>query len=126
MDKNIVVSMESAANSTSQTQATAWVGDDHEDLRELVCRHIDSLSPRAREVLQLLSEGYANKQIASVLACSEASVKSHVTAIMKALGCTNRAQIVIVALLSSEEFASRARRRVRQITLKNSAKLAVA
>jgi len=48
------------------------------------------LTPRQLEVLSLLVEGGANKEIAQRLNLAEATVKMHVTAILKNLGVNNR------------------------------------
>jgi len=48
------------------------------------------LTPRQLEVLALLVEGGANKEIARRLDLAEATVKMHVTAILKCLGVNNR------------------------------------
>jgi len=54
----------------------------------------ETLTERETEVLQLLSQGLANKQIASALGISEHTVKFHVSAIYTKLGATNRAEAV--------------------------------
>lgn len=55
------------------------------------------LTPRQREVLALLGQGKSNKEIARVLNLSEGTVKLHVTAILKALGVSNRTGAVVAA-----------------------------
>lgn len=55
------------------------------------------LTERQREVLALLARGLANKEIARSLDLAEATVKMHVTAIMKLLGVSNRTQAVLAA-----------------------------
>jgi len=55
------------------------------------------LSPREREVLRLLAQGLANKQIARSLTITERTVKFHVTSILNKLGADNRAQAVALA-----------------------------
>lgn len=57
----------------------------------------DLLTPRQLEVLQLLARGKANKEIARELDLAVGTVKLHVTALLKALGATNRTQAVIKA-----------------------------
>lgn len=57
----------------------------------------DPLSPREHEVLALLAEGLANKQIAPRLGISEHTVKAHVTAIFAKLGAGTRAEAVVLA-----------------------------
>ena len=55
------------------------------------------LSARDREVLQLLAQGQATKQIARSLGVTERTVKFHVASIFAKLGATNRAQAVALA-----------------------------
>jgi DNA-binding NarL/FixJ family response regulator len=50
------------------------------------------LTTRQIEILKLLSEGMPNKTIAATLALSEKTVKTHITAIFKALNVVNRTQ----------------------------------
>ncbi len=57
-----------------------------------------SLSPREREVLQLLVEGKSNKQIAKQLGIAEATVKCHFRVIFMRMGVTDRTQAVVSAL----------------------------
>jgi DNA-binding NarL/FixJ family response regulator len=56
------------------------------------------LSPRETEVLQLVADGLSNKQIASSLEISEATVKTYVTALFEKLGAVHRAHAVALAL----------------------------
>jgi len=55
------------------------------------------LSERQREVLDLLLQGLPNKRISSELAISQNTVKSHVSAIFRALGARNRTEAVFMA-----------------------------
>lgn len=55
------------------------------------------LTPRQNEVLKYVAEGMSNKQIAYKMSVSEATVKLHINALLRALGVTNRTQAVIVA-----------------------------
>jgi DNA-binding NarL/FixJ family response regulator len=56
------------------------------------------LSPREREVLSLMVQGNANKDIASALGITEATVKCHVSVILLRLGVSDRTQAVVAAL----------------------------
>jgi two-component system, NarL family, response regulator len=56
------------------------------------------LSPREREVLSLMVQGKANKEIASALGITEATVKCHVSVILGRLGVNDRTQAVVAAL----------------------------
>ena len=54
-----------------------------------------SLTPHQFRVLMMLGEGLLNKQIAFQLGVSEATIKAHVTAILRKMGVTNRTQAVL-------------------------------
>lgn len=58
----------------------------------------EQLTPRELEVLRLIAEGNANKQIAAQLAVSEDTVKSHVGNILEKLGANDRTHAVTIAL----------------------------
>ena len=55
------------------------------------------LTARESQVLALMREGKSNKRISRQLGMAEATVKNHVTAILKTLGATNRTEAVIAA-----------------------------
>ena len=57
----------------------------------------DALTAREREVLALVAEGLANKQIARQLNISEKTVKAHLTSIFNTLGVTDRTQAALWA-----------------------------
>ncbi len=63
---------------------------------ELAAR-LSNLTPQQLRVLTMVSEGKLNKQIAFDLDISEATVKSHVSAILQKLGVNSRTQAVILA-----------------------------
>ena len=56
------------------------------------------LSPREREVLSLMVHGKSNKEIATALGITEATVKCHVSVILMRLEANDRTQAVIAAL----------------------------
>ncbi len=58
---------------------------------------IAELTPKQLEVFNLLAGGLLNKQIAYEQQVTEATVKAHVTAIMRKLGVNNRTQVVLLA-----------------------------
>jgi DNA-binding NarL/FixJ family response regulator len=67
--------------------------------RALASRMPDSdLSAREQEVLRLLVDGKANKEIASLLGITEATVKCHVSTILMRLNVSDRTQAVVTAL----------------------------
>lgn len=57
----------------------------------------DALTPREAEVLQLLAEGLANKEIAARLGISDHTVKFHLNALMAKLGVQSRTEAVVRA-----------------------------
>jgi len=56
-----------------------------------------SLSPREREVLALITEGFGNAQIAERLSISEKTVRNHVSNLFDKLGVWTRAQAIVFA-----------------------------
>ena len=58
---------------------------------------LDELTPRQIEILRLLRHGLSNKEIARKLDLSPFTVRSHVSALMKNLGVSNRAAASAVA-----------------------------
>ncbi|MFA6232201.1 MAG: response regulator transcription factor [Rhodanobacter sp.] len=55
------------------------------------------LTPQQFRVMSMIAEGLLNKQIAFELSVSEATVKAHMTAIMRKLGVNNRTQVALIA-----------------------------
>ena len=58
---------------------------------------IAELTEREREVLQLVSTGATNREIAETLFIGEATVKSHISNILGRLGLRDRTQAAIYA-----------------------------
>ena len=58
---------------------------------------IAELTPHQFRVLGMVADGLLNKQIAYELGVSEATIKAHMTAIMRKLGCNNRTQVALAA-----------------------------
>lgn len=56
-----------------------------------------TLTNRQSQVLELVAQGMSNKQIAYEIGVSEATVKLHINALLRAVGATNRTQAVITA-----------------------------
>jgi DNA-binding NarL/FixJ family response regulator len=58
----------------------------------------EKLSDRETEVLKLIAEGRANKEISRMLGITDKTVKSHVSAILSKLGLTSRTQAALHAI----------------------------
>ncbi len=58
----------------------------------------DSLSRREREVLQLVAEGYSNKQIAEIMSISLKTVQSHRMHLMAKLDLHDRSELIRYAI----------------------------
>jgi DNA-binding NarL/FixJ family response regulator len=66
------------------------------------------LTGRQTDVLALMMQGKSNKAICRRLDLAEPTVKNHVTAILKALGVSNRTEAVLAASARGWPFSARA------------------
>jgi len=57
-----------------------------------------TLTPRERQVVELLARGLSNKRIALELAIAEKTVKTHVSNILGKLGLSDRTQVAVYAV----------------------------
>jgi DNA-binding CsgD family transcriptional regulator len=57
----------------------------------------ESLTPRERDVLELIAEGLSNRRVAERLGISDHTVKFHVAAIYGKLGASSRAELIRLA-----------------------------
>jgi DNA-binding NarL/FixJ family response regulator len=57
-----------------------------------------ALSPREKDILALVADGRSNKEIATILALAENTVKNHLKNVLARLHLTNRVQAAVFAL----------------------------
>jgi len=62
-----------------------------------LARRVRELTPQQLRVLTMLGDGLLNKQIGEILKISEATVKNHMTEILRKLHARNRTQAVLLA-----------------------------
>jgi DNA-binding NarL/FixJ family response regulator len=59
---------------------------------------VESLSKKETQIIELVAEGYKNKEIAAMLFLSEQTIKSHLGRIFKKIHVTNRSQLVSLTI----------------------------
>jgi DNA-binding NarL/FixJ family response regulator len=60
-------------------------------------KKVDTLTPREREIVDLVTEGLTNKLIAERLRISEATVRNHLTSVLDKLDLADRFQLAVFA-----------------------------
>jgi two-component system nitrate/nitrite response regulator NarL len=66
--------------------------DSHVVLRQATLNELEQLTAREREVLQLISQGHRDREIARGLYIAERTVQKHVQSILSKLGVQNRTE----------------------------------
>jgi two-component system response regulator FixJ len=66
-------------------------------------RRLESLTPRERDVFELVVEGMTSKRIAAALGINPSTVDVHRSHVMEKLGVSSSAQLVRLALLAQRE-----------------------
>lgn len=71
--------------------------DAEDEARVELARRFASLTPQQMRILRLICQGKANKEISFELSIAEATVKTHITAIMSKINARRRTQAVLLA-----------------------------
>ncbi len=79
-----------------QAAAVSEQQDEHHDAQQ----RLDKLTPREREVLELVVEGLLSKQIAVKLGCAEGTVKLHRSRMLAKTGAQTTGELVRLAMLA--------------------------
>ena len=75
----------------------AAAGEDLSGRRARARRDLDRLAPKERDVVEALTDGLSNAEIAARLFLAESTVKAYLASAMAKLGTTNRTQTAILA-----------------------------
>ncbi len=65
---------------------------------ESLMESLEKLSPREREIIQMVAVGMSNQAIGERLYISDKTVKNYVTSIRRKLGVENRIQVALTAI----------------------------
>jgi len=75
----------------------AWLEPATDAQERRIAARLAELTPKQAKVLQMAAAGRLNKQIAYDLGTSEATIKAHMSAVLRKLGASNRTQAVAIA-----------------------------
>ena len=64
---------------------------------DMVCARVSALTPREREVFELVIRGHINKQVARALGCTERTIKAHRQKVMEKMQVRTLAELVSLA-----------------------------
>lgn len=81
----------------SPSMAVRLLGEFQQTTKDRADKELSELSPREREVLQLVATGASNKEIATQFFICETTVKAHLRSILEKLHAHNRAEAVALA-----------------------------
>ena len=70
---------------------------EEDEARAELARRFASLKPQQMKILRLICQGKANKEISYELSIAEATVKTHISAIMSKINARRRTQAVLLA-----------------------------
>lgn len=87
---------------TAVLNGNDWFPDHIIDIPEMkevdtLIEKVSQLTSRQLEVFNLLTNGLLNKQIAFEMSVTEATVKAHLTGIMRKLKVNNRTEVILIA-----------------------------
>jgi DNA-binding NarL/FixJ family response regulator len=71
------------------------VGKNTTARRQQALAAVDRLSPRERQVADLIAQGLTNAEICTASGLTDTSTKTYVSRVMAKLGCTNRVQVAL-------------------------------
>ena len=68
-----------------------------------LAERLAGLTRQQARIMKLICDGKPNKQIAYEMSLAEASVKAHVTALLRRLGVRTRTQVAVLARAAGED-----------------------
>jgi len=91
------VSSEELLDAVERALAHHQVARNQRNKRDALRAHIAKLTPREREVFELVIRGKTNKQVAAVLGATERTIKAHRHRVMEKMEVQSLAELVSVA-----------------------------